>query len=376
MESIELLHPFSAQAIGLREEDLLYSHSKPHEKAIIQLKDEGYVVGISYFTGCFFPYKLTSNGIQKKFWPITIPLLKKRHIWRRQYSHWQYMSYKFNVPDLTIINMSGHGSRYVFDLAKLIKRRGKSYIAMIGGIHMANHKKAISYYKNAHHIIVHTEAQKKKLQKTLSLNEKDIMVVPLGVDTDIFCPSDTTSKKHELLYVGRISRLKQIELCLETLAYVKKSGINDLSLRIIGPVSDVEYYRELKSITEALDIAKSVVFMGPIEQSGLLPYYQNADLLMLPSKHESFGMVMVEAMACGTPVAALEGAGGPDEVVIDGLNGLLCTKENIKDRILDYFLSPDLKVVMEKGCRASVEKNWNIFVTIENIKNSVNHVFK
>ena len=152
----------------------------------MQLQEDGYKVAIDYFTGSIFPFRRNVNGIQKTFWPITRPILKNRHGWRKQYSFCHYLAYYFDAPDVTIINMSGHGSRYCFKLAKLLKRKGKNYIAMIGGIHMSTDTAAMDYYNNAHHIIVHTEVQKDYLLGLESFKNISIRVMPLGVDTILF----------------------------------------------------------------------------------------------------------------------------------------------------------------------------------------------
>lgn len=77
MKSISLLHPFSAKAIGLSERDIFFSHSKPHEKALLKLQKEGYEVSIDYFTGSLLPFTKKIGDIKKRFWPITKPLIKK-----------------------------------------------------------------------------------------------------------------------------------------------------------------------------------------------------------------------------------------------------------------------------------------------------------
>ena len=119
-----------------------------------------------------------------------------------------------------------------------------------------------------------------------------------------------------------------------------------------------------------------MLLVGTVDQVDLVPYYQKADLLLLPSEHESFGMVMVEAMACGTPVAALKGSGGPDEVVEDGINGLLCNKEDFHIRILEYFLSPGSKMQLKKGSRRTAEEKWNILITMKILRDSVNSALR
>lgn len=375
MKTITLLHPFSAKAIGLSEQDIFYSHSKPHEKALLKLQEEGYEVSIEYFTGCFFPFKKIINGMTKRFWPITKPLVKKRHGWRKQHSLFHYWNSFFDSPDLTIINMSGHGSPYCFKLAKMLVKKSKPYIAMIGGIHVSDDLQAKEYYQNAHHIIVHTELQKKQLLQRTVFKNLNIQVMPLGIDTSVFTPKEKTSSTIELLFVGRISRLKQIELCLETAALLIEAQSKKVALTIVGPISDELYFSELKALAVQLRITEQVNFVGSVEQSQLVPYYQKAHLLLLPSAHESFGMVMVEAMACGTPVAALKGSGGPDEIIENGINGILTTKDKYAEQVLDYVQTEELALTLSKNARLLVEQKWSLAQTENALRNAINMIF-
>lgn len=375
MKSITLLHPFSAQAIGLSEQDLLFSHSKPHERALLKLQEEGYEVSIAYFTASIFPFAKKVNGIKKLFWPITKPLVKKRHGWRKQHSLFHYWNSFFTPPDVTIINMSGHGSSYCFKLAKMLVKKRKPYIAMIGGIHISDDFQAKSYYENAHHIIAHTELQKKQLLQRTVFKNLNIQVMPLGIDTSVFTPKEKTSNTIELLFVGRISRLKQIELCLETAALLIGTQSKKVALTIVGPISDELYFSELKALAVQLRITEQVNFVGSVEQSQLVPYYQKAHLLLLPSAHESFGMVMVEAMACGTPVAALKGSGGPDEIIENGINGILTTKDKYAEQVLDYVQTEELALSLSKNARLLVEQKWSLAQTENALRNAINMIF-
>lgn len=376
MKTVLLLHPFSAKAIGLSEQDLFFSHSKPHEKALLKLQDEGYKVSIAYFTASIFPFAKKVNGIKKLFWPITKPLFKKRHVWRKQHSIFHYWNSFFTPPDLTIINMSGHGSPYCFKLAKMLVKKQKPYITMIGGIHISDDLRAKAYYENAHHIIVHTEVQKRQLLQNEVFKNLNIRVMPLGIDTSIFIPIKKASNSIELLFVGRISRLKQIELCLETAALLIGTQSKKVALTIVGPISDELYFSELKALAVQLQITEQVDFVGSVEQSQLVPYYQRANLLLLPSAHESFGMVMVEAMACGTPVVALKGSGGPDEIVEDGINGILTTKDKYAEEVLDYLQSEEFDFSLGKNARLLVEQKWSLAQTEAALRSSINEVFR
>ncbi len=372
---IQFLHPFSAKAIGLSEKDLFFSHSKPHEKAMLKLQEEGYEVAIEYFTSGVFPFTKKINGIKKRFWPITKPFINKRHHWRKQHSLFHYWSSFFNTPDVTIINMSGHGSPYCFKLAKMLVKKRKPYLTMIGGIHISEDFAAKEYYQNAHHIIVHTEVQKKQLLQKETFKTLNIQVMPLGIDTSLFIPKEMDQERFELLFVGRISPLKQIELCLETLAYLLKNHKKQVSLSIIGPISDETYFLELKRLVKQLQIVEQVKFLGSVEHKQLVPFYQKANLLLLPSAHESFGIVMVEAMACGTPVVALSGSGGPDEIIENGLNGILATKETYASRILEFMDNKEMQGSLQKNARLSVENKWSLQQTEDALRTSITQVF-
>lgn len=376
MKTITLLHPFSAKAIGLKESDLYYYHSKPHENALRKIQTEGYKIKVEYFTAIFFPYKKNIEYISKIFWPITKPIFKHRHGWRKQHSFFHYFYNIITPPDVTIINMSGHGSPYVFKLAKLLRRKQKPYIAMIGGINMSYSSEALNYYKSANHVIVHTNYQKNNLKKHYGFKDTVLEVIPLGVDISVFKPLKIAKEETELLYVGRISRLKQIEKIIESLNFLVHTKKEYVTLNIIGPESDIRYLKELKSLVSQYRLSPQVKFKGSLSQEQLIPFYQKATLLLLPSKHESFGMVMVEAMACGTPVIALKGSGGPDEIVENAINGFLCTDESFKHRIYDVITSKELLLELSINSRKLVEKKWSLAVTTECFRKMLHRVFK
>lgn len=374
MKTISLLHPFSAKAIGLSSKDIIHFHSQPHCHALKEISNASLEVSVDYFTGNLLVKKMLVNGIQKRFWPISSPIFKNRHKWRKQFSSFHFNFVKSQTPDLTIINMSGHGSKYVFNLAKLLSQKQKPYLAMIGGINMTYTGDALEYYKNAHHIIVHTEYQKKKILENTAFSNLDIRVLPLGIDTETFkpIPDKILSKNPQMLYVGRISRLKQIELAITALKHLQMNGFDESSLTIIGPSSDPVYFTELKDLVESLELTSSVRFLGSVQHTDLVQHYQLADVLLLPSVHESFGMVMIESMSCGTPVVALKGAGGPDDIIDSDFDGILSTPENYSNDILELFRNTSLLNIMKMNARKKVLDKYSIHETTRVLSRSVN----
>ena len=377
MKTISLLHPFSAQAIGLQEGDLYHSHSKAQELALqkIQSEHQELNIAIDYFTGRFLPYQKPIHNLTKRFWPVTRPLFKKRHQWRKQQSIWYSRHQQRRPEDVTIINMSGHGSSFVFKLAQLINAQGLAYIPMIGGVNMSYQGKALSYYRNAHHLLVHTQIQKDKLLKQNGFTDVDIRVLPLGVNTSKFKPDSTAKKKstarvYKLLQVGRISRLKQIELSIELVEFLISKGI-DCQLDIIGFVGDAVYYNQLVDLVSSYHLKDKIKFMGALLQENLVSHYQDADLLLMPSQHESFGMVMVEAMACGTPAIGFKGAGGTDEIIEHNHNGLLVEKENWQEEVFNLLADANKLLTLQKNAVISVQDKWSINTTATILQNSI-----
>ena len=247
---------------------------------------------------------------------------------------------------------------------------------MIGGVNMSYSVKALEYFQNAHHIIVHTHIQKKELKEHDGFKKVSISVIPLGVDIGLFRPVKKELKNIQLLYVGRISRLKQIEKTIECLNYIVNVRKENVKLSIIGPNSDAAYLKELKFLVFNLKLDKYVTFIGSLKQEELIPYYQSASLLLLPSKHESFGMVMVEAMSCGTPVIALKGSGGPDEIIKEGLNGFLCEESTFNHQVYQVISAKNRLLELGLNSRKLVEDKWSLNYTTKCFRRSIEMILK
>lgn len=372
---ISLLHPFTAKAIGLHEEDLYHSHSKSQELALraIQQDTSRYKIRIDYFTEKWLPYSKKIHFLTKRFFPVTKPLGKGRSVWRRQYSLWHYCR---RPDDLTIINMSGHGSKYIFKYAEKLSKKRLPYIAMIGGIHMSTSGNALAYYRQAHHILVHTELQQKELYKIEGFEDLDIRVLPLGADLSRFKPKKDKklSGSLRLLFVGRVIPLKRVELAIEVLATGLKLGLEP-HLDIVGFTPDSEYMTVLENKIDELGVRENIHFRGVIPQEALVPLYQNASLLLLPSKHESFGMVMVESMACGTPVAAIENSGGPEEVIQHGFSGILTSPEAYASTVVKLLKDVDKLRELQQNSVTWANEQFSIERTQKVLEKSITDAF-
>ena len=178
-------------------------------------------------------------------------------------------------------------------------------------------------------VICATEQERGLIRQLYGSPADKISVVPLGVDLDRFQPQDKDAARAELglegqrivLFVGRIEPLKGIDILINATAMLDSDV--DCSVLIVGgdDESDGEL-DQLRDLTKDQGIENRVAFVGAIDRDKLPLYYNAADVCVVPSHYESFGLVAVEAMASGIPVVASR-VGGLTGTVKDGETGYL-----------------------------------------------------
>ncbi len=217
--------------------------------------------------------------------------------------------------------------------------------------------------KDCHRIIAATEKEKEDLIRYYDASPETIGVIPCGVNLDLFRPVDKGIARRQLgfdddsiiLFVGRIDPLKGIDRLLMAMTYL--DGRQGPRLVVVGGDDDSEAELErLQELSQELHIQDSVTFVGPVGQEELPCYYSAAHVCVIPSYHESFGLVALESLACGTPVVAA-GVGGIEAVVRQGETGYVL-KDNaplrLADRIAALLSRPDAGAQSVSSTRASV----------------------
>jgi D-inositol-3-phosphate glycosyltransferase len=161
-------------------------------------------------------------------------------------------------------------------------------------------------------MLASTHDERAQLASLYDADEARIEIVPPGVDHHVFFPGDRAAARHRLgvdaprmlLFVGRIQPLKGIDLAVRTLAVLDDPKT---ALVVVGGPSGTDGTRELHSarqLADDLGVADRIRWVRPQRHDHLADYYRAADVCIVPSHSESFGLVALEAAACGTPVVA------------------------------------------------------------------------
>lgn len=182
---------------------------------------------------------------------------------------------------------------------------------------------------SADRIVVASAHEKGQLIRLYGAADRRVAVIPCGVNLDRFHPIDKATARAALdlpperdivLFVGRLEPLKGLEILIDALAELEDSTPE---LVIVGGDQRASsYVAGLKAQAERAGIGGRVRFAGAVPQESLPAYYSAADVCVVPSYYESFGLVALEAMACGTPVIASR-VGGLTGTIRDGESGYL-----------------------------------------------------
>ena len=197
----------------------------------------------------------------------------------------------------------------------------------------------------ADRVLVLTCGEARLLHRTYGLSGTQITVVPAGVDLERFGPARGPRRPGppRLLFVGRLQPLKGPDIAVRTLAEVRRT-VGDATLRIVGGSSGASGTATtpegLRTLAEQLGVADAVTVEPAVDQDTLAERYRDADVVLVPSRSETFGLVALEAQACATPVVAAD-VPGLEAVVGEG--GTLVPGHDPRDHaraVVGYLTDP------------------------------------
>jgi D-inositol-3-phosphate glycosyltransferase len=263
---------------------------------------------------------------------------------------------------------------HMFHTLGLMKQRVARIPGEAEGDYRTNGERQV--LQMADRIVAATQAELAQLQWLYQADTRKVVIIPPGVDLGRFYPIPKDEAKNylgvpvcdrTLLFVGRIEPLKGVDTLIEAIATLRRQEIYTC-LTVIGgdpqvdPEKDDPEMARLKSILADYTrrdpcLGDLVTFLGKRSQDTLPYYYSAAEAVVMPSHYESFGMVALEAMACGTPVVASD-VGGLAFLVQDGKTGFTVPagdSQALADSLRILLEDTELKNKMGRQAAASAK---------------------
>ncbi len=232
--------------------------------------------------------------------------------------------------------------------------------------------------QSADRIIATNPQERDDLIELYHTDPEKITVIPCGVNLDLFQPLSQEESKKEIAfstddflitYVGRLEERKGIDTLLEAISLVDNPSIQVVIVG--GPPTDKPFlswaelseepYQKYMAKIDEYGIEKQVTFTGGKNQDQLSRYYSAADVTIIPSYYEPFGMTAIEAMACGSSVIASR-VGGLKSTVKENKVGTLFEPRNatqLAEKIKIVFDQPLMNAEMKRNTRPYVEENFS-----------------
>ena len=225
-----------------------------------------------------------------------------------------------------------------------------------------------TFYKQADRVFVPSTFYIDKLTQS-GLDAQRLQIFPRGIDLDLYrrceqanerLPLDRLKGQFTLLFAGRISQDKNISLIAEIFTKLNRDrpGLYNLVIAGDGP--------DLLSLEKTLSAERNVLFTGRLEPKELIGWYQAADLFVFPSHTDTFGMVVLEAQACGLP-CLVTATGGPREIIQPNVTGEIVYSDAPQDwivlieayRKMKYARAHDWLSLKENcALRVNQQNNW------------------
>jgi glycosyltransferase involved in cell wall biosynthesis len=170
-------------------------------------------------------------------------------------------------------------------------------------------------------IIINSESLRAEVKEYLEVDERKLSLIHEAVDHELFQPGDAAAARHHLasygvtkpfvLFVSSLWPYKNCDALLRAWG-LARPGLGERQLVIVGGGRDEKYIAQLHALAAELGISSDVIFTGAVPLAETVRFYQAADVFVYPSLNETFGLPILEAMACGCPVVTSDTSAMPE----------------------------------------------------------------
>jgi glycosyltransferase involved in cell wall biosynthesis len=221
--------------------------------------------------------------------------------------------------------------------------------------------------KVADAIVLNSESLRAEVHHYLDVDPAKVHLIPEAVDHDLFRLGDRDQAwdrvnrtygvaKQFVLFVSSLWRYKNAAGLIRAFA-AAKDELGDRQLVMVGPDRDREYVAELRALTEELGIANDVVWVGGVPLAETVPFYRCADVFVYPSFNETFGLPILEAMACGCPVVTSTTTAMPETAGGAALLADPADPDSIADALVKAC-GPENERLRAAGPERAVQFTW------------------
>ena len=281
---------------------------------------------------------------------------------------------KQNINKFDIIHMHNFRTYQNIIVHKFAKKHKIPYVIQAHGSVLPFFQKQIlknifdlffgnKILRDASKVIALTKTEAKQYTK-MGVDENKIEIVPNGInlseyeklpDKGVFRKKyGINSNEKTVLYLGRIHRIKGIDLLVNTFSDLAEK-MEGITLVIAGP--DDGFLSTLKAQIEDLKISDKIIFTGPLYENDKLEAYVDADVYVLPSVYDIFGITVLEACACGTSVIVTDKCGIAEFIDKTGYV-VKCDKDELKDAIFKILGDVELRRRFDEGGKKIVRKKF------------------
>jgi glycosyltransferase involved in cell wall biosynthesis len=211
-------------------------------------------------------------------------------------------------------------------------------------------------------IVVPSYSYVELVSEKYSIPENKIIRIPCGIDLNNFSANPgRQDKTKKLLFVGRLTVQKNIPLLIESFKKIIEKGFTDIELNIVG---DGEEKEKITELIRKEELEQKIIMLGELSGRGLYKIYANSDIFVFTSGYESFGIVLIEAMASGLPIVSTDIPAVRD-IIKNGFSGLLVCPNpvDVSNAVVKLLEDTLLReTIIQNGLSEVKKYDWDVII--------------